>query len=596
MLRGLALAFSMGTVHAGTNTCSQKDCTGNLECASQPEGIKRRNARKHGKEAIRTNGPRYPNTAPLRSRQMKRLVKKIIVRGLLLTLFGLCAAWGFVAYNAWRADPLQLWHTYVPQEMTVAEMDSADWQTYIQREDLLFAAVREHVTLRLPEEARVLMNRYYKNSLMHPPRLMHDWNRSYEFLPEGEIQGAAIFLHGLTDTPYSLRHVARLYTQKGFAAIGVRLPGHGTIPAGLTAATWTDWMAATRLAVREASRLAGPDKPLHIVGFSNGGALAVKYAMDTLEDPSLRKVDRLVLLSPMIGITRFAKFAGLTAVPAIFPAFTQAAWLGVMPEFNPFKYNSFPVNGARQSYQLCSALQSQIIRLSATEAFASLPSMLTFQSVLDYTVSTPAVLYHLYAYLPENGSELVLYDVNHASLLGGMMRPGAVLSLQRMMPRDSQRFTLSIVKNRAPDDQRTMLVTRKAGGMEEVRTDLDIMYPKGVFSLSHGAVPFPMDDALYGLTPSPEDASRYGINLGNMAIRGERGALLVPMDAMLRMSSNPFFTLLCSQIEKAIDAPATLAAYQIPATPPAYPDEIKSMFDAFLQEADREEFSGATIF
>jgi hypothetical protein len=36
----------------------------------------------------------------------------------------------------------------------------------------------------------------------------------------------------------------------------------------------------------------------------------------------------------MIGITRFARFAGLAALPAILPAFAKAAWLSVLPEFN----------------------------------------------------------------------------------------------------------------------------------------------------------------------------------------------------------------------------------------------------------------------
>jgi hypothetical protein len=42
------------------------------------------------------------------------------------------------------------------------------------------------------------------------------------------------------------------------------------------------------------------------------------------------------------------------------PAFAKAAWLGIVPEFNPFKYNSFPVNGAVQSYRLTVALQQQL--------------------------------------------------------------------------------------------------------------------------------------------------------------------------------------------------------------------------------------------
>ena len=114
----------------------------------------------------------------------------------------------------------------------------------------------------------------------------------------------------------------------------------------------------------------GPGKPLHIVGFSNGGTLAVKYALDALDDDRLARPDRVILISPMIGITSFARFAGLAALPAILPAFAKAAWLGIVPEFNPFKYNSFPVNGARQSYRATVALQDRLSRAARDERLA----------------------------------------------------------------------------------------------------------------------------------------------------------------------------------------------------------------------------------
>lgn len=59
----------------------------------------------------------------------------------------------------------------------------------------------------------------------------------------------------------------------------------------------------------------------------------------------------------MIGITEMARFAGVFGWLAIFPPFAKAAWLSVVPEFNPFKYNSFPINGARQSSLLTRSLQ-----------------------------------------------------------------------------------------------------------------------------------------------------------------------------------------------------------------------------------------------
>ncbi|MGB5733978.1 MAG: alpha/beta hydrolase, partial [Thiohalocapsa sp.] len=130
-----------------------------------------------------------------------------------------------------------------------------------------------------------------------------------------------------------------------------------------------------------------------------------------------------MLISPMIGVTRFARMAGLAGLPAILPAFAKAAWLGVIPEFNPFKYNSFPINGAVQSYQLTAALQRQLSRLADADRLTTLAPVLTVQSVLDFTVSTPAIISGLYARLPENGSELVLFDVNQTIKFGPLMRP-----------------------------------------------------------------------------------------------------------------------------------------------------------------------------
>ena len=239
---------------------------------------------------------------------------------------------------------------------------------------------------------RVPGNRYYDGSPIYPGHFAQDWNRSYILEPDGPPVGAVVLLHGLTDSPYSLRHIARRYRDEGFVAVAIRMPAHGTVPAALTDVEWEDWDAATRLAVREARRRAGPSKPLHIVGFSNGGALAMKYALDALDNKQLARPDRLILISPMIGITSFARFAGIAALPALLPAFAKAAWLGILPEFNPFKYNSFPVNGARQSYRLTAALQDRIARAARDGILDRLPPVLTFQSVVDFTVSTRAII------------------------------------------------------------------------------------------------------------------------------------------------------------------------------------------------------------
>jgi len=479
-----------------------------------------------------------------------------MTRAVRLVGFGLVALavalLGLRTYEARTGPPLERWHTFVPDELSVEQLDQGDWPIYLQHEDKLFDEVRKQVTERLPPEARVPSNRYFEGSPIYPPHFDHDWNRSYEMLPAGQPVGAVILLHGLTDSPYSLRHIARRYVEHGFVAVGIRLPGHGTVPAGLTDVEWETWMAATRLAVREAQRRAGPGHPLHLVGFSNGGALAMKYALDSLEDTRLARPSHIILISPMIGITRYARFAGLAALPALLPPFEKAAWLGIVPEFNPFKYNSFPVNGARQSHRLTIALQEQIARLARGRNLDGMPPVLTFQSVLDFTVSTRAIIDRLYVMLPDNGSELVLFDVNRRSKLGPLIDPASTRELTRVLPTVPVDYRLTTIGN-APDGTEDVTERIVEPGQTVAHTrDLDISYPPQIFSLSHVAIPFPPDDALYGTQPTNVASARYGVSLGAFVPRGERGALMISLDSMFRISSNPFFPYPLARIDEAI--------------------------------------------
>jgi len=489
---------------------------------------------------------------------MRRVGLKLLNQ--LLALTGIIALTLFIyrSYESQRGPQLDVWHTYVPRELTAKELDGADWQTYLEAEDKIFSSVRANVTEKLTPEELVPYNRYFDGSPVYPAHFPQDWNRSYVLEPFGIPAGAVVLLHGLTDSPYSLRHIASRYRAHGFVVVAIRLPAHGTVPAALTDVDWEMWSAATRLAIREARRRVPAPAPLHIVGFSNGGSLALKYALDAIEDKALPEPNRMILISPMVGITRFARFAGLAGLPAMFPAFAKAAWLSVLPEFNPFKYNSFPVNGARQSYRLTDAIQKQISRYERDGRLIGLPPILTFQSVMDFTVSTPAVLSGLYTRLPSNGSELVLFDVNRNVKFGPLIRPTADSALSALVPPGVRNYRLSVVTNAGVGTDEAVERVVEAGETSERSRLLGLVYPKGVFSLSHVALPFPLDDSLYGLTPDLSE--NFGVNLGALAPRGERGTLIVSLDALSRMSSNPFFPYLATRIEEYLPhAPAAEA-------------------------------------
>ena len=90
-----------------------------------------------------------------------------------------------------------------------------------------------------------------------------------------------------------------------------------------------------------------------------------------------------------------------------------------------------------------------------------------------------------------------------------------------------------------------------AGGTAEHERALGLYYPAGLYSLSHVALPFPMTDSLYGLTPDPNED--FGLNLGALAPRGERNVLIASLDSLLRASSNPFFPYMIERIDEGVD-------------------------------------------
>ena len=105
-------------------------------------------------------------------------------------------------------------------------------------------------------------------------------------------------------------------------------------------------------------------------------------------------------------------------------------------------------------------LQSQIADYAASGRLAQLPPILTFQSVIDYTVSTRAIVDALYAKLPANGSELVLFDVNRAATFGPLIPAGEHALLERLLPPPPRTFRTAIVTNARANDAEVVAQVR----------------------------------------------------------------------------------------------------------------------------------------
>jgi alpha-beta hydrolase superfamily lysophospholipase len=452
--------------------------------------------------------------------------------------FLIALVWGVLSRDL---PELQPWHTEAPRgELKAADIgDRFTLAEYLKREDAALRDVRDRIESQTPDAFKTATNRYFSGSRLNARQLSTDWNRTFELVPD-TIRGGALLLHGMSDGPYSMRAVARVLHDAGFYALALRLPGHGTVPAGLAQADWHDWAAAVRMGMRHVRQRVGDAQPIVLVGYSNGGALAALYTLEALEQPSLPRPDRLVLMSPMIGVSQFAVLSPVISLFAGVPYFNRAAWTSVQPEYNPFKYNSFPANGGYQSHLVTRELDRALTRNSAR--LAEFPPVLTFQSIVDSTVETGAVVDRLHDRLPANGSALVMFDLNRLSAARGFMRGEVEGLFQRLFGGTARRYRVSVVTNAAPDQAEVVEKDVEPGTTSIRDRPLPLAWPRFVFSLSHVAVPFPVDDPLYGLTPALQED--YGIRLGELEPRGERGVLLMPVDDLMRLKCNPFFPYL----------------------------------------------------
>ncbi|MGB6971025.1 MAG: alpha/beta hydrolase, partial [Desulfobulbales bacterium] len=278
---------------------------------------------------------------------------KIVRHAVLLICYGLIfsvlGGIGVYVYlnTRFAAEP---WHVVkLDEEFTTASIAAVpDFESYRKLEDRLFKELDEKV-YHASEGLGSLFNRYASGSLSDSFKYEVNWNRSFE-LPADNPRGGILMLHGLTDSPYSIRSLAEELHAQGFWVIGLRLPGHGTIPAELTRINWKDWAVAVDLGANHVRGRIGPDLPFYILGYSNGGALAVEYSLRVLNGENIPKPEGLILISPELGLPAIASMAKFQLALSRLPGLGKLAWESVMMEYDPYKYNSFPVNAGEQAY------------------------------------------------------------------------------------------------------------------------------------------------------------------------------------------------------------------------------------------------------
>jgi len=476
---------------------------------------------------------------------MLRLAQRIL-SNLGIALLGAVVA-AVLAYVLWARSqpPLQRWHEVdLDTEFTAAQADAiVTLDDYLALEARVFDEMDVEVYAKTPTGPAQRLNRFSPGSASDPRQREPNWNRTFELIPDDPV-GGVLLLHGMSDGPYSLRALGLALYGRGYRVLGLRMPGHGTVPAGLLDVTWEAMAAATRLGARHLARsLDG--KPLHMIGYSTGAALALDYtlvALDAAGAPDaadLAVPASLVLVSPAIGITPLAELTRWFALLAHLPGLDQLAWTNLVPEFDPFNYNAFSANASLQVHRMTRSTTRRIRRRAAEAPIAGFPSTLVLLSVVDATVSPRAAVDNLLRHLAPGPHELLLYDINRQAVISPLIVTDTAALTEQLMTDATLPFAITLIGNESASNRRVIARYKAPHSAEAVRGDsLSGTWPDDTIALSHVDLPFPPDDPLYGRYPPKAPGQVF---LGQLAIRGERGVLKVPAQWLLRLRHNPFY-------------------------------------------------------
>lgn len=311
-----------------------------------------------------------------------------------------------------------------------------------------------------------------------------------------------LLTHGLTSSPYMMRHLAAFFQQNGFRVMVVLLPGHGTQPGDLLEVTWQEW---AKTVAYGAYKLAEEVDEVYLAGYSTGATLSV---YQSLRDSRVRG---LFLFSPALKITRWAALANLHKLYSwLIPS---AKWVYIRPDLDIYKYESFTKNAAAQTHALSRKLSALL-----QQHQLNIP-VFVVASEDDMTVKTSAILEFI-SRARHPSSKLVLYTT------------------------EPEKFPPSIL----------------AGKLELVNSTVPA---QKILSSAHTAIVIPPEDTHYGAAGEysncvhyyPDDMEKYEACLRHpeQDWQGEITEKNLKAGILRRLMYNPNFAALKISMQRFID-------------------------------------------
>ena len=165
-----------------------------------------------------------------------------------------------------------------------------------------------------------------------------------------------LMIHGLTDSPYYMKSLAKTFFDRGYNVVGILVPGHGTRPEDLLHVRVWQWRREVDFGMDVAAELGDE---ISLAGFSTGGALVIdELNRNVIEREESRRVGALYLFSPAIKIANpdayQACIPGATFLHPWAPDLSTGQYPdpATVVEDNPYRYKKMATNSVCQLYKL----------------------------------------------------------------------------------------------------------------------------------------------------------------------------------------------------------------------------------------------------
>jgi esterase/lipase len=262
-----------------------------------------------------------------------------------------------------------------------------------------FPAYRNQIKVMI-EDARLDINDSNRQDIING-------NLPFELLPadscntdQAAPRRGILLIHGLSDSPYSLRYLGKYLQQQCLYVVSILLPGHGTRPGDLLDVQWQDWIKAVDFGIE---RVKDKADEVWLAGYSLGATLA-------LHQTQVRgDIDGLILVSPALQLPTKAAFAWIRQWLGRFDK--TALWWHIRNDNDPYKYESFPVNAITQLYDLIQSIQKTLdkppalpLLIAASEDDATVDSRATIDLFKRWPATHKQLIWFSREMKPQEGT------------------------------------------------------------------------------------------------------------------------------------------------------------------------------------------------